>query len=221
MLATFLIEITLLVYTFLRYKLSPITRVIMLALFFLALFQLAEYSVCGRFQLSAAAWSRMGYVAITMLPPLVVHLVLLIAKRSWQWLVWIAYASGIAWAGIFGLSQCAFTGYVCEGNYVIFQLSKAASRFYSTYYYFWLGVGMALAVYFAVQSVGRVREALVLQAMGYVVFLLPTAIIGNLNQGVRQGIPSIMCGFAILYALILVFGILPRVLYEPKEVSDS
>ena len=211
MLATFIIETALLIYTFVRYRTTALVRTVMAMLFFLALFQLAEYNVCGRLGLSAAVWSRTGYVAITMLPPLGIHLVQLIAKRYWRWLTWLAYTTGALWALMFGLSERAFTGYVCAGNYVIFQLNDFASRMYGAYYYLWLLIGIALAAYFAVQAKQHIKEALILQITGYLVFLLPTTIIGDLNPATRAGIPSIMCGFAVLYAVILVFGVLPRV----------
>lgn len=219
MLATMIIETVLLIYTVVHYRLTPITRIVVLALFFLALFQLAEYNVCGSLHLTAATWSRIGYVAITMLPPLGIHLILVIANRGWKWLALTAYATGIAWAAVFGLSQRAFTGYVCHGNYVIFQLSKVASRAYSTYYYFWLGFGILLAAYFAIRAAARVREALILQIVGYVIFLLPTMVIANLRQTTRAGIPSIMCGFAVIYAFILVFGIVPLMTKKQPSLS--
>lgn len=210
MIATFITEIALLVYTLVRYRLSPLMRIVAAMLLFLALFQFAEYNVCGGFSMSAAGWSRTGYVAITMLPPLGVHITSLIAKRGWRWIKWAAYASGATWALVFGASQRAFTGYVCAGNYVIFQLNTTATRMYGLYYFFWLFVGIGMAGYFAYQAnAGRIKKALLLQVAGYLVFLLPTAIVRDLSPGARAGMPSVMCGFAVLYAFIMVFGIVP------------
>ena len=71
MLATFLIEISLAVYVTWRYQLTAVTRLATAILFFLALFQLAEWNVCeGSFGIDSLGWSRLGYIAITMLPPL-------------------------------------------------------------------------------------------------------------------------------------------------------
>jgi len=55
------------------------------------------------------------------------------------------------------------------------------------------------------------KEALYGMIIGYLVFLLPTAIANTISPETMAGIPSIMCGFAVLFALILFFYIIPRV----------
>ena len=80
MIATFVIEIALAVYVNWRYKFNNITKLAISILFFLAVFQLAEYNVCeGSFGIDSLSWARVGYVAITMLPPLGFHLATRIA----------------------------------------------------------------------------------------------------------------------------------------------
>ena len=64
MIATAVIELGLLLYTLVRYKLTLIVRLIMAILFFLAAFQIAEYNVCGGMGLQAQAWSRIGFMVI-------------------------------------------------------------------------------------------------------------------------------------------------------------
>jgi hypothetical protein len=209
MVATMAVETALLVYTFVRYRMTPITRVIMAQLFFLAIFQLAEYSVCGRYNLEAATWSRIGYLTISTLPPFGVHLVQLVSRRGWWWVKHAAYANMAIWLAVFGTSHEALAGHVCAGNYVIFQLSDHAEFAYFSYYYFWLTATMLGAGWFAWNARGRIRLALLLQMVGYLIFLVPTTVINSLYPGTRAGIPSIMCGFAVLYVLIMVFGIIP------------
>lgn len=216
MLATIAIEVGLLIYTIFRYRLNPVTRLVLPLLFLLALFQLAEYSVCGRFNVNAETWSRIGYVAITLLPPLGIHLIQLIARRGWFWIKWVAYASSLIWVVTFGLSEAAFNSYQCGGNYVIFQLANGAGKAYFGYYYFWLFVSIMLSIIWAVKATKRIRLALLLYAASYLAFLLPTTIINNLYPATRSGIPSIMCGFAVLFALILVLVILPLRLDKHK-----
>lgn len=80
------------------------------------------------------------------------------------------------------------------------------------YYYFWLIVGLLMCLYFGVKGTQRTREALTMQAFGYMSFMLPTGIVNAINPETIAGIPSIMCGFAVIYALILTFGITPRIL---------
>ncbi len=212
MLATIIIEIGLLLYTAIRYPFKPVTRIVMVMLFLLALFQMAEYSICGRLSLSAGTWSRMGYVAITLLPALGIHLIQEISKRGTKYLKYLAYANASVWVVVFGFSNSAFRSYVCEGNYVIFHLTNFADSAFFYYYYFWLGVTLFLIWRWAKTAVKSLREALILVAVGYLVFLVPTTVINGINADSRNGVPSIMCGFAVIYAIILVFGVLPMTL---------
>lgn len=69
MVATFLIEIALALYMIVRYHMNSATRLIIGALGMLAIFQISEYFVCGGVGASSGTWSRVGYMAITALPP--------------------------------------------------------------------------------------------------------------------------------------------------------
>jgi len=215
MFATFAIELMLAIYVLVRYKMTLITRLAASILVSLAVFQLAEYSVCGRASSIAVVWSRIGYVAITMLPPLALHLVLAIAKHRARLLVAMAYATSVLFAATFGLSSTAFAGHVCAGNYAIFQLVHPLGGLYFTYYYAWLFVGIGLSLFLSVRATQRVREALILQAFGYLSFMLPTGVVNAIDPHSIVGIPSVMCGFAVIYAVILAVGIVPIYL-QPK-----
>ena len=212
MAVTFLIEIGLLTYTLFRYRLNPMARVVTATLFFLALFQLSEYTVCGASSMSANIWSRIGFISITMLPPLGIHLISQISGRIPRWVVASSYAIGLGFAIIFGFSQFAFQGHVCAGNYAIFQLMPNLGGAYFAYYYTLLIYGIFASLYFSIKSTTRVRQALIYQAAGHLNFLLTTGIVNVVNPQTIEGIPSIMCGFAVIYALVLVFGIVPLML---------
>jgi hypothetical protein len=210
MLATIAVETALLVYALWRYRLTLLTRVVVAMLFLLALFQLSEYNVCGGMGVDAATWSRVGFAAITLLPPLGIHLIHIISKHRFRFITWVAYTTAVIWEAVFLLSNRAFSGHVCAGNYVIFQLSHYYVAWYFVYYYFWLFVGVGLCLYFAYKTTRQhIKRALILQNFGYLVFLLPTAIANTVSPSTISGIPSVMCGFAVLYALVLVIGIVP------------
>lgn len=219
MIATCIIEVVLLIYTLYRYKLNRVTQLAVAMLFSLALFQLAEYNVCGGMGLRAAEWSRVGFVAITMLPVLGVHLIQTVSGKGSKIITWAAYATAAMWAIIFGFTERAFSGHVCEGNYVIFQLKEGLTNPYSAYYYGWLLVGIIMALQFAASATKKVREALILVVVGYLVFLVPTITANTINPDTIGGIPSIMCGFAVLFALILTFAIMPRIAKRKKQKS--
>jgi hypothetical protein len=212
MVATCIIEIILLIYTLVRYRLSPVTRIAGATLALLALFQLCEFHVCDNGGPSAAIWSRVGFAAITLLPPLSIHLIAMISHRISRWLVWLAYATGLGFAIVFGVGTGVFQSHVCAGNYAIFQLKPGLGGSYFAYYYGWLIVGILVSLYLSRHGAQRIREALLLQTVGYLILLIPVGIVNDLNPKTISGIPSIMCGFAVIYAFTMVFGIIPRVL---------
>ncbi len=210
MIATFIIELILLGYTLVRYKLNSATRLIAALVFFLAVFQFAEYNVCGGSTATAEIWTRIGFIAITALPALGLHLSLVIAKRCWLVLRVIMYATALGFILVFALSHGTFISQVCGGNYVIFRLEYMIVSYYYFYYYSWLLITILLCIYFIKKSREQnIREALMLIVIGYMVFLLPTTIFNTVKPITKAGVPSIMCGFAIIFAFILVFGIIP------------
>jgi hypothetical protein len=215
MLATFLIESFLLIYTLVRYKMTALTRLTALLLGCLATFQLAEYYVCGGIGMDAATWSRVGYVAITLLPPLGLHVTQVLAGRKLNRLTVFAYATGIIWASLFAISTVVFSGYVCGGNYVIFRLKSPLGGMYFAYYYIWLFATMYVAVKASRYAKPRIRKALTSQVFGYMMFIVPTSIVNLLWPGTFSGIPSIMCGFAVTFAVTLVYGVMPVVKLRP------
>lgn len=212
MLATFVIEIILLLIVVAKYSLRTArTRLIATMLLFLAIFQLAEYNVCGGMGLHAAQWSRLGFIAITTLPPIGLHLALAIRgkQKEWNKLKLAAYGTGLVWIVIFGFSNWAFSSYECAGNYAIFQMRSPFDTYYLLFYALWLSLTIMLSLFF-MHEVGKVRRrALELLVIGYLLFIFPTMIVMSLDRATIDGLPSIMCGFAIIFALILAFGIAP------------
>lgn len=217
MLATLIIEFGLAAYAIWRYKLNITGRLVVLLLVGLASFQLAEYNVCAG-GANREAWSRFGFAAITALPPLGLHLMHVLAGKPKRQLVRVAYATMLAFMMYFLAYTGVFTGDKCTGNYVIFQLTDNATGLFSIYYYGWLATALVLGARWANQlmrgakSQAQQRQLQAVRGLivGYLVFLLPTGITNTINPETIHGIPSIMCGFAVLLALILGLYILPR-----------
>ncbi len=216
MVATVIIESVLALYTLWRYKMSPLTRLITLILVSLATFQLAEFYVCTGYGLHSTMWSRIGFVTITALPPLGLHIFHLLAKKPVGRLVQAAYATMAAFVVVFLVYSPVFSGEQCTGNYVIFQLRPLLGGAYYVYYFGWLLMALGLGGHWANELLAKgksERKRLqMVQAMmvGYLVFMVPAALANAISPATRRGIPSIMCGFAVLLALILSLYILPR-----------
>lgn len=225
MIATIIIESGLLLYTIWRYKMDALTKLIVLCLFSLAVFQLSEYNVCTGTGLKASDWARLGYVSISLLPPLGLHILHVLAGKHRRRLVLAAYLSTAVVITYFFAYRAAFTGFQCTGNYVIFQIGDVASIAYGIYYYGWLITAIYLGVRWAKQlkTAGKPvldrLQAVRAMIVGYLVFIVPTALVYSVSPASRRAIPSIMCGFAVLFALILTMYILPVAERKPNHIK--
>ena len=216
MLATFMIEIIGALYILWRYKLTATSRLIVSILICLAAFQGAEYMLCGGMGVTGGRWSQLGYSAITLLPPLGIHLAMTLAKKKNVALLTAAYGSAVFFVGYFTFYTAAISGHTCYANYVVFDGSQSVIPMiaYAAYYYGWLIVGTGLSLYFASQKkLRKVRPALHALAAGYAAFIVPTTAINIADPSTVAGIPSIMCGFAVLLALVLIAKVAPESLY--------
>ncbi|HSX46166.1 MAG TPA: hypothetical protein VLG27_04160 [Candidatus Saccharimonadia bacterium] len=227
MIATMVTEASLAVYTIWRYAMTPITRLITLLLVCLATFQLAEYSVCtGLGGLTPENWSRLGFVAIAALPALGLHTLHVLAGKPGRRLLMVNYAMMGAFVLAFLAFPNVFDNYQCTGNYVIFHLRPRFGGIYYLYYFGWLFTAIGLAWKWLRELKEQdhkeqtKRETLKAMIAGYLVFLVPVTVANAVNPSSRAGIPSIMCGFAVLLALVLGFYILPRV-GEPKALTKQ
>ena len=211
MLATFVFEVSMAIYTLWRYKLGPASRLSVLVLLTLAVFQLSEYMICeGGLGLEGLSWAKIGFVAITFLPPLGLHLVSVIGKSDKKLPLVLAYGSALVFSAYFLLAASGIESQVCGGNYVIFHISQALAIIYGVYYYGWLLFGIfACRQFYFVAKTAKIKRSMLALALGYISFLLPTTAVNLVDTSTMAGIPSIMCGFAVLLAAIISFVVLP------------
>ncbi len=220
MISTFTVEILMALYVIIRYRLDNVTRLVVATLVSLAVFQLAEYMVCeGAFGLDSLQWARIGYAAITILPPLGIHLGMRLARKNNRWLLAAAYGSAAVFAYIFLFAGPGMQAQECLGNYVIFHIAPWAVWPYVFYYYGWLTVGICLALNHANKDKNsNIRRALRGLVVGYLVFIVPTIAVAMIEPTTMAGIPSIMCGFAVIFAFILTLWVVP---YYKKSLSKN
>ncbi len=219
MIITFLLEVGFALYTILRYKLTPVSRLAVALLVGLAVFQLAEYNICeGAWGVDSLTWARIGYVAITLLPPLGLHLATVIAGKKLPLVVGMAYGSAALFAYFFLFVGQGMTGEQCLGNYVIFSVAPWAIIPYTIYYYGWLFVTVLYSLYQAMKKKGPIKSALTALAVGNLAFIIPTTAVTIIDPSTIAGIPSIMCGFAIILALLLTLKVVPLA-HKGKRVA--
>lgn len=221
MVATFLIEVSLALYTVIRYKFNAKNRSILALLLCLATFQIAEYFVCTDTTIAINA-SRAGYVAITFLPALGLYLMSLLTVPLSRFMNISTFLLTWFVAAYFLVTPNVFTSYVCTGNYVIFQLGHVPSFLYGLFYYALLAMAIVRGILFLVQQPGaKTEDAVHWLLAGYAVFMVPVAILTVLHPDTRQAIPSLLCGFAILLAIILGARIAPLTLEKRDKHSSS
>lgn len=204
MLATFIVEVGLFLFVIVRYATGSIVgRLTALLLLCLALFQLAEFNTCTFSGTDTHVWAKMGFVSITLLMPLGLQLAATLARKKVRVLITVAYVTSFAWIVAF-LFRPAFKSFSCGGNYSIFQLNAVYGGLYFAYYY---GFILATVIFAYVASLkAKKPEKLSLQWIitGYAAFLVPTGVTILVKPETAVAIPSIMCGFAVIYALILI-----------------
>ncbi len=210
MLATFFVEFSLAAYAFVRFRMTKFGRLSIATLVFLGLFQLAEYRICGG--IDPIFWSRVGFAAITLLPPLGIHLISLITgKHNYTR---FAYALAGLYSVIFLFAPKVVGAPVCGGNYIIFHTAQDLSWTYGVYYLGLLLLGM-WEIIEAMKLNNENFSLLAWLAAGYSSFMVPMGIVYSLSPAVRGAIPSVMCGFAVVFAVLLPAVIVPK--YRAKK----
>jgi hypothetical protein len=218
MLATLLVEFGLAFYTLWRYKMTTISRLAVVMLASLGTFQLAEYMVCGGLGLTNVQWARVGYVAITLLPALGIHMLVKLAGKKKNLLVASAYATCLAFVLFYVVGTNVFTGHQCLANYAVFYTQHASSGWYTGYYYGWLIIGVYLAWQWGIEQPEN-KKVLHWMMIGYLVFLVPTTFFNIIDPSTLKGIPSIMCGFAVLLAFVISAKVLPNSVESRRQID--
>jgi hypothetical protein len=209
MLATFAVEIALAVFVFVRHRVTLFGKVACLVLILLAAFQLAEYRICTTSGADPLRWSRIGFIAITLLPLAGLYLVSLVSHKPH--FLRIGYASAIAFVLYFVLVPKSITDAICGGNYIVFNTSNDLYRLYGFYYWGFLLLGIWESIEKIASLKRRTATKKILQwlIIGYLSFMAPMGTMYLLFPVTRNAVASIMCGFALVLAFILAFKVVP------------
>lgn len=203
---TFIIETALAVYTIIRYRRSRYGKLAAILIGLLATFQLSEFLICKG--ASPDVWARIGYAATIFLPVLAIDFLATYTKKRALVPLWYAVAGAVAVMvvaspGLFGDTQCT-------GRFVMFSPTSSVFDFgYATYYLaaLFFGIGQCLVEW------KRTKDHRMLGWMlaAYASFMLPTLALYAFILATRHGLGSILCGFALMMAVIMVARVLPIV----------
>ena len=226
MLLTFLFESFAAGWVLFKYKTNEISRLIIYILLALAGFQAAEFMVCGGFGFDGVQWARFGYVSITLLPPLGLHLAHKIAGKKVGAMVKLAYLTCAIFVFYYTFAVSTVEAGVCRANYSVFNTPNLWGELFGAYYYGWLIIGVLFSVrqskvlYAQKDKSSKIKSrALVWLTIGYVSFMLPTTVVNLIDPNTIEGIPSIMCGFAVILAMILLGFVAPLTLESKKKAQ--
>ena len=207
-LATFIVEISLAIYVFIKDRTSKIGKIAIFTLILLSMFQLSEYLLCAGYD--NYFWHLVGGLSITFLPAIGLHLVSVLTGR--KILHRIFYSFGIIFCLMMIFIPGVITGATCAGNYVVFRtLTYDLVSIYKYYYY----LGLTLTVIEALIGLRMFkddplkRKLLGSMVLGYLSFMGPTSVIILIPSFGLKSLPSVLCGFAVIFALILAFVIVP------------
>ncbi len=205
MLATFLVETVACIYALIRWGEGLFGGLAVFLLLSLGIFQWSEYIICKGGD--PFLWAKIGHVAITWLPVIGLQLVSMATYRTR--FVRLAWGCGAFLSFGIIVSQGIFVAAVCTGRYVIFETQSFFDWTYGVYYLSLLCIALGMLFAALWQKKGD-RTLLQWMMFGYLSFLVPTCTLSLLAMHVRGGVPSIMCGFALVMALTVVVCILPR-----------
>jgi hypothetical protein len=213
MVATFLIEIVAAIFVLYRYKANKASRLVVALLLCLSAFQLAEYYVCTNSSQAVMA-ARLGFVAITLLPVLGLHLMYTLTNNTtYKNYTRFIYGLALFISVYFLMAPQVFDSYQCTGNYVIFQIGNNLAMYYGLYYFGLLAQSILTGVYYLRSEDSNINKLAVKWFVaGYFFFIVPVAFLNVLHPNTGQAIPSILCGFAVTLAIVLVLKIAPLAL---------
>jgi len=218
--ATCAIEIVLALWTWTQYRMTRIGRLATGLLLLLAAYQFTELMICvgdGQFN---DWWGRIGFVVITFLPIIGIHIASLIegelaprgqqqSYRIFNKLIPYFYALAIVISGAFVLSPTLIADAQCSTSYIRYHYTPLLFVFYGTYYTVFVATGFIYFVSLLNRTKGPALQACLWTSIGYLSFVVPTFIVTSVFPYMNIGFPSVLCGFAIFFAIILVTKVLP------------
>ena len=217
MIATVIIESGLALWTLFRYRKETFGKIAIAILLLLAAFQISEYQVCDN--RNAEIWSRFGLVAITLLPVLGLYLINQITKKKYFLILGSLIAGVFVLYFIFVPKNTVSS--ICGGNYVIFTGPSSLYEFFGAYYFGFLVLSIWQASVAQRETASKIFKSILRWVViGYLSFMLPLTIVYAVYAPARIAVASIMCGFAVIFAFILTFEIVPK-FYKYKQLDKT
>jgi hypothetical protein len=184
--------------------------VLLSALLFVLLagYQIIEVIICWGGREPQLVLSRAAFIDVTWLPSLTLLLVAALYRPRSRLLAAVAWSS-LAVAAVMAMwivvDTRFVTGTICE---VVHARYRNIARYFNYYGAFYeatqVGSAFIAAVCVARAEDRRDRRLLGDVLLGVLAYLIPSFMVGALIPGVAEGgLPSVMCHFALAYAIML------------------
>lgn len=206
-LITGLIEISLALYTWWRYRSTHLGRLSTALLILLATFQLSEFGICSGGP--GNLLTRLGLISTAFMPIIGIHAITVMTRQKLSLVGGYAIASALAIFIAIAPDVAPFAS--CLGRFVAIPISSPFGVIYLLYY----TTGLLMAIGLLIQALrAKTAPHLAIEWLlaGYLAFTVPTALVYILVTTTQESIASILCGFAVILALILTFKVLPLAL---------
>jgi len=203
-LATFVIEFLLALFFLLKDPRDNLNRIIALMSFLLGVYQLNEFLICTT---GAGVFANLAFATTAILPALAITLVLTLFRKRirfyWHALI---YAPAVFFIIMFAFSVQLNAFTICMSVFIQYPWLGVLSQFFGLYY--WIYLVAAVVLFFAVSlrpiSIYEKRMAY-LGMLGILIFTVPTYIFLIFLPALKVQTPSILCEFALLFAIELLF----------------
>lgn len=205
--ATFLIEFIFAFYVLYKYKPTLFSYLCVLTLMCLGLFQLSEFLICTTPYFDFAI--KMGFISITLLPALGLHIATILTGKGKR-ITALSYlaASGFIIALLF-VPEIAFLA-SCQPHYVdVRSINPLFGYLFAAHYGVFMLLGILLLGNSIRKRIGDKKQQKWM-IVSYLVFIVPSLGLTYMRILSDSSIISVMCGFALITAVIFVFIIIPR-----------
>lgn len=202
-LSTFVIEFLLAAFFLLKSPKDNLNRVIALIALLLGVYQLNEFLICVS---GLSLFTMFAMMTIAILPGLGITYVLIIFRKKikFRWHVLI-YLPAIFFVLVFAISDYFKRSAICSTVFVQYPGAGLLGMFFALYYLVYLVAGLIM-FYFISSNVKSIYEKRLgyLGVLGLLVFIVPTFVFLFFLPALEIQFASILCEFALLFAIELV-----------------
>jgi len=182
---------------------------IVISLFLLAGYQIIEVGLCWKSDGSNLFLARLGFLDITWLPPVSLLLISrLVTPRSRPLILYARFSLFIgALLSLWIIMDYRFvTGTICEFMYARYSNVQPWFNFYGAFYEI-TQMSMIFVPAYLLSRIGdaKRRKDLSDLLIGSLLFIIPSLYVASVWPSIfENGLPSLMCHFAIFYAVFLL-----------------